>query len=75
MKHGVEVYVVRPSSVAVDRRTRRAKSDGIDSELLLRTLVAWLRGEPRVCSMGAGSRCPTVRSRTERTLAPSVAPA
>ena len=30
---------------------RRAKSDGIDAELLLRTLLAWLRGEPRVCSM------------------------
>jgi transposase len=29
----------------------RAKSDGIDAELLLRTLLAWLRGEPRVCSM------------------------
>jgi hypothetical protein len=51
MRHGVEVYVVQPSSVPVDRRTRRAKSDGIDSELLLRTLLAWLRGEPRVCSM------------------------
>src|ERR1700691_3825893 len=51
MRHGVEVYVVLPSSVPVDRRIRRAKSDGIDSELLLRTLLAWLRGEPRVCSM------------------------
>jgi transposase len=30
---------------------RRAKSDGIDAELLLRTLLAWLRGEPRVYSM------------------------
>lgn len=30
---------------------RRAKSDSIDAELLLRTLLAWLRGEPRVCSM------------------------
>jgi Cytochrome c554 and c-prime len=29
----------------------RAKSDGIDAELLLRTLLAWLRGEPRACSM------------------------
>jgi transposase len=48
---GVEVYVVQPSSVPVDRRMRRAKSDGIDAELLLRTLLAWLRGEPRVCSM------------------------
>ncbi len=51
MRHGVEVHVIQPSSVPVDRRMRRAKSDGIDSELLLRTLLAWLRGEPRVCSM------------------------
>jgi len=51
IRHGVEVYVVQPSSVPVDRRMRRAKSDGIDAELLLRTLLAWLRGEPRVCSM------------------------
>ena len=50
IRHGVEVYVIQPSSVPVDRRMRRAKSDGIDSELLLRTLLAWLR-EPRVCSM------------------------
>jgi transposase len=49
--NGVEVHVVQPSSVPVDRRMRRAKSDGIDAELLLRTLLAWLRGEPRVCSM------------------------
>lgn len=50
-RHGVEVYVIQPSSVPVDRRLRRAKSDRIDAELLLRTLLAWLRGEPRVCSM------------------------
>ena len=48
---GVQVHVVQPSSVLTDRRMRRAKSDGIDAELLLRTLLAWLRGEPRVCSM------------------------
>jgi transposase len=48
---GIEIHVVQPSSVPVDRRARRAKSDGIDAELLLRTLLAWLRGEPRVCSM------------------------
>lgn len=48
---GIDVHVVQPSSVPVDRRMRRAKSDGIDAELLLRTLLAWLRGEPRVCSM------------------------
>jgi transposase len=48
---GVETHVIQPSSVPVDRRARRAKSDGIDAALLLRTLLAWLRGEPRVCSM------------------------
>jgi transposase len=50
-RHDVEPFVIQPSSVPVDRRARRAKSDGIDAELLLRTLLAWLRGEPRVCSM------------------------
>jgi transposase len=50
-RHGVDSFVIQPSSVPVDRRARRAKSDGIDAELLLRTLLAWLRGEPRVCSM------------------------
>jgi transposase len=50
-KYGIETHVIQPSSVPVDRRARRAKSDGIDADLLLRTLLAWLRGEPRVCSM------------------------
>jgi transposase len=50
-KYGIETHVIQPSSVPVDRRARRAKSDGIDAEHLLRTLLAWLRGEPRVCSM------------------------
>jgi transposase len=39
-RHGVEVHVIQPSSVPVDRRARRAKSDGVDAELLLRTLLA-----------------------------------
>jgi transposase len=49
--HGIEVYVIQPSSVPVDRRARRAKTDALDVEMLLRTTLAWLRGEPRVCSM------------------------
>ena len=49
----IESHVVDPASVAVPRRHRRAKTDKIDGELLLRTLLAWLRGEPRVCSMVA----------------------
>jgi transposase len=48
---GVESHVVDAASVAVSRRGRRAKSDKIDGEALLRTLMAYKRGEPRVCSM------------------------
>lgn len=48
---GVESHVVDPASVAVSRRCRRAKTDRIDGEALLRTLLAYKRGEPRVCSM------------------------
>ena len=50
-QRGVEVHVMQVSSLPVDRRARRAKTDVIDAEMLLRTLLAWLRGEPRVCSM------------------------
>jgi len=52
----IESHVVDPASVAVPRRRRRAKTDKIDGELLLRTLMAWLRGEPRVCSMVVAPR-------------------
>src|SRR5918994_4343544 len=48
---GIESHVVDPASVAVPRRHRRAKTDAIDGETLLRTLLAWRRGEPRVCAM------------------------
>ena len=49
--NGIESYVVDPASIAVPRRRRRAKTDAIDGETLLRTLLAWQRGEPRVCAM------------------------
>jgi transposase len=48
---GVVSYVVDPSSIEVNRRGRRAKTDRIDLEKLMRVLPAYLRGEPRVCSM------------------------
>jgi len=48
---GIESHVVDPASIAVARRHRRAKTDAIDGETLLRTLMAWARGERRVCSM------------------------
>ena len=43
--------MVEPASIAVARRHRRAKTDTIDGEALLRTLMADTRGEPRVCSV------------------------
>jgi transposase len=49
----VESHIVDPASIAVSRRTRRAKSDLIDGEPLPRTLMAWMRGEPGVCSIVA----------------------
>ena len=48
---GIESHVVEAASIAVPRRHRRAKTDAIDGEALLRTLMAFRRGEPRVCSM------------------------
>jgi transposase len=48
---GVESYVVDPASIATSRRRRRAKTDRIDGESLLRTLLAYKRRDPRVCSM------------------------
>lgn len=45
---GIENFVFDPASIAVEQRSRRVKTDRIDGELLLRTLMAYLRGEPRV---------------------------
>ena len=49
----IEVYVIHPSSVAVSREHRRATTDRLDTELLMRAFVGWLRGEKRHCSMAA----------------------
>ena len=48
---GIESHVVDPASIATSRRRRRAKTDRIDGEALLRALLAYKRGEPRVCTM------------------------
>src|ERR1700704_6049881 len=45
---GITNFVFDPASIPVEQRGRRAKTDRIDGELLLRTLMAHLRGEPRV---------------------------
>jgi len=62
---GIESHVVDAASIAVDRRHRRAKTDSIDGETLLRTLMAWARGERRVCSM---VRAPSPEEEDRRRL-------
>src|ERR1700686_2445879 len=55
--HGVEAHVIHPSSVAVSREHRRAKTDRLDTALLKRGFSGWLRGERGHCSM---ARVPTM---------------
>jgi len=50
-RQGVEVHVMHPASIPVERRGKRAKTDRIDLDLLLTTLIGWLRGEPGRCTM------------------------
>ena len=49
----IEAYVIHPTSVAVSREHRRAKTDRLDTELLKRAFLGWLRGEADHCSMAA----------------------
>src|SRR6202047_2823618 len=50
---GIEAYVIHAASVAVSREHRRAKTDRLDSELLKRAFLGWLRGERDHCKMVA----------------------
>jgi transposase len=50
---GVEAHVIHPTSVAVSREHRRAKTDRLDAALLKRVFLGWLRGEPDHCGMVA----------------------
>src|SRR5215204_7675340 len=50
---GIEAYVIHPTSIAVSREHRRAKTDRLDTELLKRAFLGWLRGEPDHCAMAA----------------------
>ena len=49
--HGVATYVLEPTSILVARRARRAKTDRLDAEGMLRVLATWLSGDRQVCSM------------------------
>src|SRR5438132_3622785 len=50
---GIETHVIHASSVAVSREHRRAKTDRLDTELLKRAFLGWLRGERDHCKMVA----------------------
>jgi transposase len=66
---GIESYVVDPASIAMSRRMsrrrRRAKTDKIDGESLVRALLAYKRGEPRVCAM---VKAPTPQEEDRRRI-------
>ena len=63
--HDVRNHVIDPASLQVDRRARRAKTDRVDAERLLRSLMAYLRGEPKVWSV---VRVPSVAEEDDRRL-------
>src|SRR6266550_7833267 len=50
-QEGIESHIVDPASIATSRRRRRAKTDRVDGEALIRALLSHKRGEPRVCAM------------------------
>src|SRR5437588_531130 len=56
---GIETHVIHASSVAVSREHRRAKTDRLDTELLKRAFLGWLRGERDHCKMVA---IPSIRN-------------
>ncbi len=63
--HGIRNYGIDPASLQVDRRARRVKTDRIDTERLLRSLMAYLRGEPKVWSV---VRVPSIAEEDARRL-------
>lgn len=62
---GIESHVVDAASIATSRRKRRVKTDRVDGETLVRTLMAYKRGEPRVCAM---VRVPTPEDEDRRRI-------
>src|SRR5438128_9872260 len=61
----IESHVVDAASILTSRRRRRAKTDRIDGETLVRSLMAFKRGEPRACSI---ARAPTPQEEDRRRV-------
>jgi len=62
-RHGVEAYVIHATSVAISREHKRAKTDRLDSAMLMRVFLGWLRGERGHCGMVA---VPTIEEEDAR---------
>jgi transposase len=65
LAHGVQNQVVDSSSIEVNRRQRRAKSDGLDAVKLVEMLIRWHNGERKVWSV---VHVPTVEQEDQRQL-------
>jgi len=52
-RHGVEAHVIHPTSVAISREHKRAKTDRLDTAMLMRVFLGWLRGDRGHCGMVA----------------------
>ncbi|SKA24977.1 IS110 family transposase [Consotaella salsifontis] len=65
VSEGMESHIVDAASIASSRRKRRVKTDRVDGETLVRTLLAYKRGEPRVCAM---LRVPTPEEEDRRRI-------
>jgi transposase len=63
---GIESHAVDPASIAISRRRRRVKTDRLDGQTLVRALLAYKRGVPRVCAM---VRAPSPEEEDRRRIA------
>ena len=61
----IESHMVDAASIAVPRRNRRAKTDRLDGEVLIRTFMAYKQGEVRACSM---VRVPSIEAEDRRRI-------
>ncbi|CAH2603400.1 transposase [Rhodovastum atsumiense] len=52
-QRGIEIHVIHSTSVAISREHRRAKTDRLDTAMLMRVFMGWLRGERGHCGMVA----------------------
>lgn len=65
ISQGIENVVIDPASVQVDRRKKRAKTDRLDLQMLVRCLIRWFGGEPKVWSV---VQVPSVKDEDDRQL-------